>query len=157
MQKIAPCLWFDGNAEEAARFYTGVFGNSRIATTMHHTDAGPGPKGSVLAVTFELEGQEFMALNGGPQFTFTPAISLFVHCGSQQEIDSYWAKLCDGGAPQQCGWVQDRFGVSWQIVPDALGRMLRDPDAGKAKRVMEAMMDMVKLDIGELERAYRGA
>jgi predicted 3-demethylubiquinone-9 3-methyltransferase (glyoxalase superfamily) len=156
MQKIAPCLWFDGKAEEAARFYTGVFGNSRIATTMHYTDAGPGKKGSVLAVTFELEGQEFMALNGGPQFTFTPAISLFVHCSSQQEIDGYWAKLCEGGAPQQCGWLQDRFGVSWQIVPDVLGQMLRDPDATKAKRVMDVMMKMVKLDIAQLEQAYRG-
>lgn len=156
MQKIAPCLWFDGKAEEAARFYTSVFANSRIATTMHHTDAGPGPKGSVLAVTFELEGQEFMALNGGPAFTFTPAISLFVHCGSQKEIDGYWSKLSDGGTPRQCGWIQDKFGVCWQIVPDALGQMLRDPDAAKAKRVMEAMMKMVKLDIALLEQAYRG-
>ncbi len=156
MQKIAPCLWFDGKAEEAARFYTSVFSSSRIATTMHHSDAGPGPKGSVLAVTFELEGQEFMALNGGPGFTFTPAISLFVHCGSQKEIDGYWSKLSDGGTPQQCGWIQDKFGVSWQIVPDVLGQMLRDPDAAKATRVMEAMMKMVKLDIALLEQAYRG-
>ncbi|HYS65955.1 MAG TPA: VOC family protein [Paraburkholderia sp.] len=156
MQKIAPCLWFDGNAEEAARFYISVFSNSRIATTMHYTEAGPGPKGSVLAVTFEIEGQEFMALNAGPQFPFTPAISLFVHCGSQQEIDNYWAKLGDGGTPQQCGWIQDKFGVSWQIVPDVLGQMLRDPDTAKANRVMEVMMKMVKLDIASLEQAYRG-
>lgn len=156
MQKIAPCLWFDGNAEEAAHFYTGVFNDSRIVTTMHYTDAGPRPKGSVLAVTFELEGQEFIALNGGPEFTFSPAISLFVHCGSQQEIDGYWAKLSDGGTPQQCGWIQDKYGVSWQIVPDALDPMLRDPDAAKASRVMQALMKMVKLDIALLEQAYRG-
>lgn len=157
MQKIAPCLWFDGNAEEAARFYTSVFAESRIVTTMHFTDAGPGPEGHVLAITFEIDGQEFMALNGGPQFPFTPAISLFVHCSSQQEVDRYWAKLIDGGgSPWQCGWLTDRFGVSWQIVPDALGEMLRDPDKAKAGRVMAAMMKMVKLDLAQLEHAYRG-
>ena len=156
MQRISPCLWFDGNAEEAARFYTSVFPDSRITTTMHYTDAGPGKKGDVLFVTFELEGQEFAALNGGPQYSFTPAISLFVHCASQQEVDGYWAKLLDGGAPMQCGWLQDKFGVSWQIVPDALPQMLRDPDAAKASRVMQAMMKMVKLDIALLEQAYRG-
>jgi predicted 3-demethylubiquinone-9 3-methyltransferase (glyoxalase superfamily) len=144
MQKIAPCLWFDGNAAEAARFYTSVFSASRIATTMHYTDAGPGPEGDVLVVTFEIEGQEFMALNGGAQFPFTPAISLFVHCSSQAEIDHYWSKLLDGG-------------MSWQIVPDALGDMLRDPDTAKASRVMKAMMQMVKLDVAQLEHAYRGA
>ncbi|WP_027802504.1 VOC family protein [Paraburkholderia dilworthii] len=156
MQKIAPCLWFDGNAEEAARFYTSVFSGSRIVTTMHYTEAGPEPEGGVLAITFEIEGQEFMALNGGPQFQFTPAISLFVHCSSQEEIDTYWAKLTDGGAPWQCGWLTDRFGVSWQIVPDALGTMLRDQDTAKANRVMQALMKMVKLDVEGLERAYRG-
>jgi predicted 3-demethylubiquinone-9 3-methyltransferase (glyoxalase superfamily) len=157
MNKIAPCLWFDGNAEEAARFYTSVFSASRIATTMHHTDAGPGPKGEVLAITFEIEGQEFMALNGGPQFSFTPAISLFVHCSSQEEVDRYWTKLIDGGgSPWQCGWLKDRFGVSWQIAPDALLDMLRDPDSVKASRVMSAMMKMVKLDLAQLEQAYRG-
>jgi predicted 3-demethylubiquinone-9 3-methyltransferase (glyoxalase superfamily) len=157
MNKIAPCLWFDGNAEEAARFYTSVFSASRIATTMHHTDAGPGPKGEVLAITFEIEGQEFMALNGGPQFSFTPAISLFVHCSSQEEVDRYWTKLIDGGgSPWQCGWLKDRFGVSWQIAPDALLDMLRDPDSAKASRVMSAMMKMVKLDLAQLEQAYRG-
>ncbi|WP_144145485.1 VOC family protein [Paraburkholderia sp. BCC1884] len=155
MQKIAPCLWFDGNAEEAARFYTAIFSNARIVTTMHYSDAGPGPKGNVLAITFEIEGQEFMALNGGPQFPFTPAISLFVHCQSQEEIDSFWAKLGDGGAPWQCGWIRDRFGVSWQIVPDVLPEMLRDPDAAKASRVMKAMMQMGKLDVAQLEAAYR--
>lgn len=157
MQKIAPCLWFDGNADDAAKFYTSVFSNSRIATTMHYTDAGPGPAGKVLAVTFEIEGQEFMALNGGPQFQFTPAISLFVHCASQEEVDRYWTKLIEGGgSPWQCGWLKDRFGVSWQIVPDALPEMLRDPDHAKASRVMAAMMKMVKLDIAQLEAAYRG-
>jgi predicted 3-demethylubiquinone-9 3-methyltransferase (glyoxalase superfamily) len=133
-----------------------VFSDSRIATTLHYADAGPGPKGGVLAITFEIEGQEFMALNGGPEFHFTPAISLFVHCSSQEEIDNYWVKLCDGGAPWQCGWLKDRFGVSWQIAPDALMAMLRDPDTTKASRVMQAMMNMVKLDLAELERAYRG-
>jgi predicted 3-demethylubiquinone-9 3-methyltransferase (glyoxalase superfamily) len=157
MQKIAPCLWFDGTAEEAAHFYTSVFADSRIATVMHYTDAGPGPEGKVLAITFEIEGQEFMALNGGPQFPFTPAISLFVHCSSQQEVDRYWTKLIEGGgSPWQCGWLKDRFGVSWQIVPDALGDMLRDPDKAKASRVMAAMMKMVKLDVAQLEQAYRG-
>jgi predicted 3-demethylubiquinone-9 3-methyltransferase (glyoxalase superfamily) len=157
MQKIAPCLWFDGNAEDAARFYTSVFSESRIVTTMHYTDAGPGPAGNVLAITFEIGGQEFMALNGGPQFPFTPAISLFVHCASQDEVDRYWTKLIDGGgSPWQCGWLKDRFGVSWQIVPDALGELLRDPDHAKASRVMKAMMQMVKLDLAQLEQAYRG-
>ncbi|MGF6570982.1 putative 3-demethylubiquinone-9 3-methyltransferase (glyoxalase superfamily) [Paraburkholderia sp. GAS333] len=157
MQKIAPCLWFNGNAEEAAEFYMSVFSASRIVTTMHYPEAGPGPKGKVLAITFEIEGQEFMALNGGPQFTFTPAISLFVHCASQEEVDRYWTKLTEGGgSPWQCGWLKDRFGISWQIVPDSLGDMLRDPDDAKASRVMAAMMKMVKLDLAQLERAYRG-
>jgi predicted 3-demethylubiquinone-9 3-methyltransferase (glyoxalase superfamily) len=156
MQKIAPCLWFDGNAEVAADFYTSVFPASRIATTLHYTDAGPGPAGKVVAITFELEGQEFMALNGGPQYQFTPAISLFVHCDSQQEVDHYWSKLLDGGEPVACGWLRDRFGVSWQIAPNVLMEMLRDPDSEKASRVMAQMMKMVKLDIAPLEQAYRG-
>ncbi|MEM5296339.1 VOC family protein [Burkholderia sp. JPY481] len=156
MQKIAPCLWFDGNAEEAAEFYTSVFPASRIATTLHSTDAGPGPAGEVVAITFEIEGQEFMVLNGGPQYKFTPAISLMVHCDSQEEIDHYWSKLLDGGEPVACGWLRDRFGVSWQITPNVLLRMLRDPDRAKASRVMAQMMKMVKLDIAPLEQAYRG-
>jgi predicted 3-demethylubiquinone-9 3-methyltransferase (glyoxalase superfamily) len=157
MQKIAPCLWFDGNAEEAARFYTSVFSDSRLATTLHYTDAGPGPEGGVLAVTFEIEGQEFMALNGGPQFPFTPAISLFVHCGSQEEIDRYWSKLIDGGgAPWQCGWLTDRFGVSWQIVPRQLIRLIGDADRTRARRVFEAMMQMKRIDIAAIERAADG-
>ncbi|MEX3789334.1 MULTISPECIES: VOC family protein [Paraburkholderia] len=156
MQKIAPCLWFDGNAEEAAEFYTSVFPASRIATTLHSTDAGPGPAGEVVAVTFEIEGQEFMVLNGGPQYKFTPAISLMVHCDSQEEVDRYWSKLLDGGEPVACGWLRDRFGVSWQITPNVLLQMLRDPDRAKASRVMAQMMKMVKLDIAPLEQAYRG-
>ncbi|MEX3811570.1 VOC family protein [Paraburkholderia sp. BR13439] len=156
MQKIAPCLWFDGNAEEAAEFYTSVFPTSRIATTLQSTDAGPGPVGEVVAVTFEIEGQEFMVLNGGPQYKFTPAISLMVHCDSQEEVDRYWSKLLDGGEPVACGWLRDRFGVSWQITPNVLLQMLRDPDRAKASRVMAQMMKMVKLDIAPLEQAYRG-
>ncbi|MGF6549873.1 VOC family protein [Paraburkholderia youngii] len=156
MQKIAPCLWFDGNAEEAAEFYTSVFPASRIATTLHSTDAGPGPAGEVVAVTFEIEGQEFMVLNGGPQYKFTPAISLMVHCDSQEEVDRYWSKLLDGGEPVACGWLRDRFGVSWQITPNVLLQMLRDPDRAKASRLMAQMMKMVKLDIAPLEQAYRG-
>ncbi|SMG46493.1 VOC family protein [Paraburkholderia susongensis] len=156
MQKIAPCLWFDGNAEEAAQFYISVFSESRIATTMHYTDAGPGPAGKVVAVTFEIEGQEFMALNGGPQYQFTPAISLLVRCNSQEEVDRYWSKLLDGGEPWACGWLRDRFGVSWQITPSVLLDMLLDPDREKASRVMATMMKMVKLDIAPLEKAYRG-
>jgi predicted 3-demethylubiquinone-9 3-methyltransferase (glyoxalase superfamily) len=156
MQKIAPCLWFDGNAEEAAKFYTSVFPASRIATTLHYTDAGPGPEGGILAITFEIEGQEFMALNGGPQYQFTPAISLCVHCDSQEEVDRYWSKLLDGGEPVACGWLRDRFGVSWQITPQVLLDMVHDPDRKKASRVMAAMMKMVKIDIALLEQAYRG-
>ncbi|MCC8396248.1 VOC family protein [Paraburkholderia sp. MMS20-SJTR3] len=157
MQKIAPCLWFDGQAEEAARFYLSVFSGSRIAATLHYTEASPGRTGDVLAVTFEIEGQEFMALNGGPQYQFTPAISLMVHCSSQAEVDRYWSALLDsGGKTMACGWLTDRYGVSWQIVPDVLLDMLRDPDHDKANRVMAAMMKMIKLDIGELEKAWRG-
>ena len=156
MQKISPFLWFNNNAEEAANFYTSIFKNSRIGSVMRSGDSGPGLKGSVMGINFELEGQEFKALNGGPMFTFTPAISLFVDCETQEEVDNLWQRLGEGGAPQRCGWLQDKFGVSWQIVPLALGRMLQDPDAAKSSRVMQAMMRMIKLDIAELERAYRG-
>lgn len=156
MQKISPFLWFNNNAEEAAHFYTSIFNNSRIDSVMRFGDAGPGPKGSVMGISFELEGQAFKALNGGPVFTFTPAISLFVDCETQEEVDNLWTRLGEGGEPQQCGWLKDKFGVSWQIVPLALGRMLQDPDAAKSTRVMQAMMRMVKLDVAELERAYRG-
>jgi predicted 3-demethylubiquinone-9 3-methyltransferase (glyoxalase superfamily) len=153
MQKISPFLWFNDNAEEAAHFYTSIFNNSRIGSVMRFGDAGPGPKGAVMGISFELAGQEFKALNGGPVFTFTPAISLFVDCETQEEVDNLWKRLGEGGEPQQCGWLKDKFGVSWQIVPLALGRMLQDPDATKSTRVMQAMMRMVKLDIAELERA----
>jgi predicted 3-demethylubiquinone-9 3-methyltransferase (glyoxalase superfamily) len=156
MQKISPFLWFNNNAEEAAQFYTSIFNNSRILSVMRFGDAGPGPKGGVMGITFELEGREFKALNGGPVFTFTPAISLFVDCETQEEVDTLWSRLGEGGEPLRCGWLKDKFGVSWQIVPVALGRMLQDPDAGKSSRVMAAMMGMVKLDIAGLERAYRG-
>jgi predicted 3-demethylubiquinone-9 3-methyltransferase (glyoxalase superfamily) len=154
MQKIAPCLWFDGKAEEAMKFYTSIFKNSKVGNVMRYGDAGPGQKGTVMAATFELEGQEFMALNGGPMFKFSPAISFFVKCETQEEVDDLWAKLLEGGAPQQCGWLTDKFGVSWQIVPTILGEMLQDKDAEKAKRVMQAMLKMVKLDIKLLKQAY---
>jgi predicted 3-demethylubiquinone-9 3-methyltransferase (glyoxalase superfamily) len=154
MQKITPFLWFDGKAEEAAKFYTSVFKNSKMGQIRRFGDAGPGPKGSVLSATFELEGQEFSALNGGPQFTFTPAISFFVSCETQEEVDEFWDKLSEGGRKNRCGWLQDKFGVSWQIVPTALGRLLGDPDPEKSSRVMKAMLQMEKLDIRGLQQAY---
>jgi predicted 3-demethylubiquinone-9 3-methyltransferase (glyoxalase superfamily) len=154
MQKITPFLWFDGKAEEAMNFYTSIFKNSKIGSIMRYGEAGPGPKGTVMSATFELDGQEFIALNGGPQFTFSPAISFFVTCETQQEVDELWEKLVAGGKPQQCGWLTDRYGLSWQIVPSVLGKMLQDKDAEKSNRVMKAMMEMVKLDIPGLERAY---
>jgi predicted 3-demethylubiquinone-9 3-methyltransferase (glyoxalase superfamily) len=156
MDRIATCLWFDGRADEAAKFYVSVFRNGRIGDVMYYNEAGPGPSGSVLSVTFEIEGREFIGLNGGPQFAFSPAISFFVKCDTQAEVDTLWDKLVEGGAPQQCGWLTDRFGVSWQIVPTVLGKMLQDKDRAKSKRVMEAMMKMVKLDIAVLENAYAG-
>ena len=157
MQKITPFLWFNGQAEEAMQFYTSVFPDARVGSVTRYGDAGPGPKGSVMSCTFELEGQEFFALNGGPMFQFSPAISFFVKCATQGEVDALWEKLGAGGRVQQCGWLQDKFGVSWQIVPTVLGKMLQDKDPVKSKRVMEAMMKMVKLDIAGLERAYAGA
>jgi predicted 3-demethylubiquinone-9 3-methyltransferase (glyoxalase superfamily) len=154
MQKIAPCLWFDGKAEGAMHFYTSIFKNSRVSNVMRYGDAGPGPKGTVMAVTFEIEGQEFIALSGGPMFTFSPAISLFVHCETQEEVDELWAKLSEGGEIQHCGWLKDKYGVSWQIVPTVLGAMLQDQDAEKSTRVMQAMLKMSKLDITLLQQAY---
>jgi len=153
MQKIFPCLWFDGRAEEAMNFYLSVFKNAKVTDVLRWGDVGPGPKGSVLTCTFELEGQTFTALNGGPQYQFTPAISLVVPCDTQAEVDAYWGKLLDGGQAMACGWVTDKFGVSWQIVPKVLFKLLNDPDAAKADRVMAAMMEMVKLDIAQIERA----
>ena len=154
MQKITPFLWFNGNAEEAAALYTSLFKNSRIGNIARYGEAGPGAKGSVMSVTFELDGQEFIALNGGPQFTFTPAVSFLVSCETQDEVDRLWEKLCEGGRPNRCGWLQDKFGLSWQIVPSVLGRMLHDKDPEKSKRVMQAMLQMDKLDIAGLEHAY---
>jgi predicted 3-demethylubiquinone-9 3-methyltransferase (glyoxalase superfamily) len=147
MQKITTFLWFDNQAEEAAKFYVSIFKNSKITTVARYGDAGPGPKGSVMTVVFQLEGQEFIALNGGPQFKFTPAISLLVNCKTQQEIDDLWRKLSAGGATSRCGWLQDRYGLSWQIIPERLGELVQNPNA------MKAMMEMDKIDLARLERA----
>ncbi|MGH9482076.1 MAG: VOC family protein [Terriglobales bacterium] len=152
-QKITPFLWFDGQAEAAARLYTSLFKNSGIVNVNRNGESGPGPKGSAMSVVFRLEGQEFIALNGGPMYRFTPAISFLVNCQTQAEVDELWDKLSAGGATQQCGWLQDRFGLSWQIVPSILGKLLGDKDTAKAQRVMRAMLGMVKLDIAGLERA----
>lgn len=154
MQKITPFLWFDGKAEEAMNFYTSIFNASKVGTVMRYGEAGPGPKGTVMSCTFQIEGQEFMALNGGPMFAFSPAISFFVKCETQAEVDALWDKLSAGGRTQQCGWLQDKFGVSWQIVPTVLGEMLQDKDSQKSRRVMEAMMKMIKLDIKLMKEAY---
>jgi predicted 3-demethylubiquinone-9 3-methyltransferase (glyoxalase superfamily) len=155
-QKITTFLWFDKEAEEAAKFYTSIFEDSRIVTTTRYGDAGPGPKGSVMTVAFELEGQQFTALNGGPHFKFTEAISLVVNCETQKEVDDYWRKLGEGGQESQCGWLKDKYGLSWQIVPTALPRLLQDPDPQKAKRVVEAMLQMKKIDVARLEQAAAG-
>ena len=153
LQKITPFLWFDGQAEEAVGFYTSIFKNSRIDGVTRYGDAGPGPKGSVMTIAFELEGQKFTAINGGPIFKFTEAISFVVNCETQQEIDHFWDKLSAGGQPSRCGWLKDKFGISWQVVPTALGRLLQSKDAEKTKRVMNALLQMDKLDIQRLEQA----
>jgi predicted 3-demethylubiquinone-9 3-methyltransferase (glyoxalase superfamily) len=153
-QKITTFLWFDNNAEEAANFYVSVFKNSRITDITRYTNAGPGPKGSVMTIAFELDGQPFTALNGGPQFKFTEAISLVVHCDSQEEVDYFWSKLtADGGQEVQCGWLKDKYGLSWQIVPEQLMTLLKQSDEAKGKRVIQALMQMKKLDIKKLEQA----
>jgi len=153
-QKITTFLWFDGRAEEAAQHYTRIFKNSKILSVSR---LGDGPGGTATIVQFELEGQEFMALNGGPQFQFNEAISLYVDCETQGEVDELWEKLtADGGAPSMCGWLKDKFGLSWQIIPSALSRLMQDPDREKAKRVMEAMLGMQKIDVARLEQAYAG-
>ena len=160
--RIRPCLWFDDQGEEAARFYTGIFPNSRIVATTRFSEAGfeihKRPAGSVMTVTFELDGHQFTALNGGPLFTFNEAVSLEVHCKSQEEVDYYWERLGEGGDPaaRQCGWLKDRFGVSWQVIPTAMERMFEDPDSPATQRAMNAMLQMEKLDLAELERAYAG-
>ena len=156
MPKITPFLWFDTEAEEAAKYYVSIFKNSKIRTITRYGDAGPGPEGSVMTVVFDLEGQEFIALNGGPHFKFTEAVSLSVDCRTQQEVDEYWDKLSRGGEQGPCGWVKDKYGLSWQINPTILGEMLNDPDPRKASDVMEAMLGMKKIVIAELEQAYAG-
>ncbi len=155
MQKIILCLWFNNQAEEAARFYTLIFKSSKINQISYYGEAGPGPKGSVLTVTFQLNGQEIMALNGGPEYHFTPAISIVVYCEDQQEVDHYWEKLSEGGEKGPCGWLTDKYGVSWQIVPTILGVLLSDKDEKKSARVMQAMLQMGKLDINLLQQAYK--
>ena len=151
-----PCLWFDTQGEEAARFYTSIFPNSRIVSVTHYDEAGPRDAGTVMTVAFELDGQKFVALNGGPQFTFTEAISFQVGCETQDEVDRYWEALGEGGEHGPCGWLKDRFGLSWQIVPNVLPRLIGDSDPDTSRRVMSAMLEMGKLDIGELERAAEG-
>jgi len=156
MQRITTCLWFDTEGEEAATFYTSVFPNSRILDVARYGSAGPRPEGTVMTVSFELDGQEFVALNGGPEYTFSEAISFQVSCETQEEVDAFWSMLSDGGEEGPCGWLKDRFGVSWQIVPTALPRLLQDLDREKSQRVMEAMLKMQKIEIDVLERAAAG-
>ena len=156
MQKITPFLWFDNQAEEAMNFYISVFDNAKVLRIVRYGDVGPGPKGTVMTANFLIGGQEFVALNGGPAFTFSQAISFVVNCTTQEEIDSYWENLSEGGEKQQCGWLKDKFGVSWQIVPVALADMLSDADSQKSQRVMKALLLMGKIDIKKLNQAYKG-
>jgi predicted 3-demethylubiquinone-9 3-methyltransferase (glyoxalase superfamily) len=157
MQRITPFLWFNDNAEEAINLYTSIFPNSKIVSVTRYGEGAPGPAGSVMTANFELDGLEFIALNGGPLFSFSPAISFFVSCKTQAEVDELWGKLAEGGEEQPCGWVKDRFGLSWQIVPTVLGELMGDPDPVKAQRVMQAMLKMFKLDIAALQQAYAEA
>ena len=157
MQKLTPCLWFDTEGEEAAKFYTSVFPNSKIVGVARYGSAGPRPEGTVMTVDFELDGQRFLALNGGPEFTFNEAISFQVSCETQEEVDAFWSALTEGGQEGPCGWLKDRFGVSWQIVPTALPRLLGDPDPQRSQRVMQAMLNMKKIEIEGLERAAAAA
>jgi predicted 3-demethylubiquinone-9 3-methyltransferase (glyoxalase superfamily) len=154
MQKITPFLTFNDQAEEAVNFYVSIFGNSKIVSISRYGEGGPGPKGSVMSATFLLEGQEFMALNGGPHFTFAEGFSLFVNCETQEEVDELWEKLSEGGEKGPCGWLKDKYGVSWQIIPTVLGQMLQDKDPRKSQNVMQAMLQMTKIDIETLRRAY---
>jgi predicted 3-demethylubiquinone-9 3-methyltransferase (glyoxalase superfamily) len=157
MQKITPCLWFDTEGEEAANFYTSVFKNSRILDVSRYGEAGPRAAGTVMTVTFELDGQEFIALNGGPEFKFNEAVSFQVNCETQEEVDEFWNRLSEGGEPGPCGWLKDKYGVSWQVIPTALNELVSDPDPEKSKRAMEAMLKMSKIDIGTLKRAVEQA
>ncbi|MHB8216892.1 MAG: VOC family protein [Candidatus Sulfotelmatobacter sp.] len=154
MQKITPFLWFDNQAEEAANFYVSVFKNSKIVNISRYGDAGPSPSGTAMSVTFELAGQRFIALNGGPQFNFTEAISFLINCKTQREVDALWKKLSAGGEKSRCGWLKDKYGLSWQVIPTALGEMLRDKNRKKSQRVMQAMLQMDKIDIARLKQAY---
>ena len=156
MQKLTTCLWFNFNAEEAVQHYVGIFNNSKVLEVSRYGDAVPELRGKVLTMRFTLDGQEFLALNGGPQFQFNEAISIAVDCKDQAEVDALWQKLCEGGAPSQCGWLKDKFGLSWQVVPTQLTKMLNDKDPAKAQRVMAAVMQMSKLDIAALRAAYEG-
>ena len=156
VNRITPCLWFDTEAEDAANFYTAIFENSRVTNVARYGSAGPRPEGMVMTAHFELDGQLFMALNGGPEFTFNEAVSFQVSCASQEEVDHFWSRLTDGGKEGPCGWLKDRFGVSWQIVPAAMERLFGDPDPDRSQRAMKAMLGMKKLDIAELERAADG-
>jgi predicted 3-demethylubiquinone-9 3-methyltransferase (glyoxalase superfamily) len=156
MQKITPFLWFDNNAEEAANFYVSVFKNSKIGGVSRYEEAGPGPVGTVMVATFQLDGQEFVALNGGPRFKFTEAISFVVNCETQEEVDEFWDRLSEGGEKSRCGWLKDRYGLSWQIVPTVLGELMQDKDPEKSNRVMKAMLQMDKIDIERLKQAYDG-
>jgi predicted 3-demethylubiquinone-9 3-methyltransferase (glyoxalase superfamily) len=156
VQKITPFLWFDSQAEEAAKFYVSIFKNSKIVSVDRYGDAGPGPKGTVMIATFQIDGQEFVALNGGPRFKFTEAVSFVVNCETQEEVDYFWEKLSAGGEKSMCGWLKDKFGLSWQVVPTILDKLMRDKDAVKAQRVMQAMLQMDKLDIKILQQAYEG-
>ena len=155
-QQITPFLWFDDNADEAVNFYLSIFKDSRLLDAKRYGEAGPGPKGTIMTATFELNGQQFIALNGGPRYKFTEAVSFVVKCETQEEIDYYWDKLLDGGEPQRCGWLKDRFGLSWQIVPAQLSELFGGNDPQRAGRVMQAMMQMVKFDIAKLKQAYDG-
>jgi predicted 3-demethylubiquinone-9 3-methyltransferase (glyoxalase superfamily) len=156
MPKTTPCLWFDTQAEEAAQFYCSVFPNSRITSTSHYGEAGPRPAGEVLTVEFELDGQPYTALNGGPEFTFSEAVSFQIDCADQEEADHYWYSLSKDGEESQCGWLKDRYGLSWQVVPRRLLELLADPDAGRSTRAMQAMLRMGRIDVAELERAADG-
>ena len=154
MKKIRSCLWFDDQAEEAVNFYVSVFQNSKVFNIIRYGDAGPGTKGEVMYINFQIEGQEFMALNGGPHFSFTPAISFFVDCESQKEVDVLWERLLDGGEEEQCGWLKDKYGVSWQIIPSGLVEMLYGAESEKSRSALEAMLKMQKIDIEEIRQAY---